>query len=81
MASLQIRDMPEAVHRLLQLRALQNNRSLAQQALTDLESACGSDRALRRRQSLDRLSTLWRDHAAVNWPESPEAMVRADRDR
>ena len=81
MASLQIRDLPEAVHRQLHLRALQNNRSLSQQALTDLQSACGSDRALRRRQALDRLTTLWLGRAAVIWPESPEAMVRADRDR
>jgi plasmid stability protein len=39
MPSLQIRDLPEPLHQQLQQRARQQNRSLSQQALTELEAA------------------------------------------
>jgi plasmid stability protein len=38
MPSLQIRDLPEPLHRLLQHRAQAQKRSLSQQALVDLEA-------------------------------------------
>jgi plasmid stability protein len=59
MASLQIRDMPDAAHRQLQLRARRHHRLDAQV----------------------RLKNLWRQLPRVEWPESPEVMVRADRER
>ncbi len=81
MTSLQIRDIPEALHRQLQLRARRHHRSLAQQALCDLEAVAGGDPRERRRQVLLRLREHWRHRDPVRWPESPEAMFRADRDR
>jgi plasmid stability protein len=39
MPSLQIRDLPEPLHRLLQHRAQTHKRSLSQQALADLEAS------------------------------------------
>jgi plasmid stability protein len=38
MATLQIRDMPDPLHQLLQLRARRHHRSLSQQALADLQA-------------------------------------------
>lgn len=43
MATLQIRDLPDPLHQILQLRARRNRRSLSQQALSDLQQACGGD--------------------------------------
>ena len=37
MATLQIRDLPDPLHQLLQLRARRHHRSLSQQALADLQ--------------------------------------------
>ncbi|MCS5694083.1 hypothetical protein NZK33_19185 [Cyanobium sp. FGCU-6] len=37
MAALQIRDLPDPLHQLLQLRARRQHRSLSQQALADLQ--------------------------------------------
>ena len=45
MPSLQIRDLPEPLHRLLQHRAQAHKRSISQQALVDLEAIAGEDRA------------------------------------
>jgi plasmid stability protein len=38
MATLQIRNLPDPLHQLLQLRARRNHRSLSQQALADLQA-------------------------------------------
>ena len=48
MATLQIRDLPDPLHQLLQLRARRHHRSLSQQALSDLQQACGGDPRERR---------------------------------
>lgn len=69
MPSLQIRDLPEPLHRLLQHRAQAHKRSLSQQALADLEAAAGGD-PRQRRLLLD-----------LSGEESPEALIHADRDR
>jgi len=55
MPSLQIRDLPEPRHRLLQHRAMAHKRSLSQQALADLEAIAGGD-PRERRQVLDRIA-------------------------
>jgi len=52
MPSLQIRDLPEPLHILLQRRARAHKRSLSQQALADLEALAGGDPRQRRQQAL-----------------------------
>ena len=81
MASLQIRDLPEGLRRQLQLRARLHHRSLAQQALCDLEAVAGGDPKIRRQQVLQRLREVWQQSSLVHWPESPEEMLHADRER
>ena len=49
MATLQIRDLPDPLHQILQLRSRRNRRSLSQQALSDLQQACSGDPSERRR--------------------------------
>ena len=68
MPSLQIRDLPEPLHRLLQHRAQAHKRSLSQQALADLEAVSGVDRR-------------GPQHAAIAWDQTPEDLIRADRER
>ncbi len=58
MATLQIRDLPDPLHQHLQLRARRHHRSLSQQALSDLQQACGGDPRERRRQALADLQAL-----------------------
>jgi plasmid stability protein len=81
MPSLQIRDLPEPLHRLLQRRARLHKRSLSQQALADLEALAGGDPRQRRQQALERIEQRWQQRPALHWPEAPEALIRADRDR
>jgi plasmid stability protein len=81
MPSLQIRDLPEPLHQQLQQRARQQNRSLSQQALTELEAAVGGDARDRRRAALERIAARVRLQGPIACPESPEAMVRSDRQR
>ena len=81
MPSLQIRDLPEPLHRLLQHRAQAHKRSLSQQALADLEAISGVDRRERRREVLDRIARRGPQHAAVAWDQTPEDLIRADRER
>ena len=81
-AHLQIRDIPEGLHAVMQARARQHKRSLSQQALHDLEEACSDECNQPTRESvLERIK-----QRQCTWqpsPESinPEALIRADRDR
>lgn len=81
MPSLQIRDLPEPLHRLLQDRAQAHKRSLSQQALADLEAVAGGDPRDRRRAVLDRIAQRGALHPSVDWAQTPEDLIRADRDR
>ena len=81
MPSLQIRDLPEPLHRLLQHRAQTHKRSLSQQALADLEAIAGGDPRERRRQVLDRLSRRGPITSALTTDPTPEDLIRADRER
>ncbi|MFM7676241.1 MAG: FitA-like ribbon-helix-helix domain-containing protein [Synechococcus sp.] len=81
MPSLQIRDLPEPLHRLLQHRAQAHKRSLSQQALVDLETIAGGDARDRRRQLLDRIARRGPLAAALAPVPTPEEMIRADRER
>ena len=81
MPSLQIRDLPEPLHRLLQRRARAHKRSLSQQALADLETLAGGDPRLRRQAALERIEQRWTQHSPLQWAQSPEELIRADRER
>jgi plasmid stability protein len=81
MPSLQIRDLPEPLHRLLQHRAQAHKRSISQQALADLEAVAGVDRRERRRAVLDRIALRGPQQTAIAWDQTPEDLIRADRER
>lgn len=81
MATLQVRDMPDPLHQLLQLRARQHHRSLSQQALSDLQQACGGDPRERRRQALADLQALAVKDNLRPFDPSPEELIRQDRSR
>jgi plasmid stability protein len=74
MPSLQIRDCPEPLHQLLQLRARHHHRSLSQQA-------CGGDARERRRQALEALKGLSEQQPTRLFEPSPEELIRQDRAR
>ena len=81
MAILQIRDLPDPLHQMLQLRARQHHRSLSQQALSDLQLACGGDPRERRRQALADLQALAGQQGVHKFDPSPEELIRLDRSR
>jgi len=81
MPSLQIRDVPEPLHRLLQRRATLNKRSLSQQTLIDLEALVGGDPRRRRLQALERIALHWQGREPLVWEQTPEDLIRADRER
>lgn len=81
MASLQIRDLPGPLRENLELRARRNRRSLSQQALSDLQQACGGDPRERRRQALMELAALAEAAGHQRFDPSPEDLIREDRDR
>ena len=58
MATPQIRVLPDPLHQLLQRRARLHRGSLSQQALSDLQQACGGDPRERRRQAFADLLAL-----------------------
>ncbi|EDY38289.1 hypothetical protein CPCC7001_1168 [Cyanobium sp. PCC 7001] len=80
-ATLQIRDLPDPLHQLLQLRARRHHRSLSQQALSDLQQACGGDPRERRRQALADLEALAVEQAGQPFDPPPEDLIRQDRSR
>ena len=81
MPSLQIRDLPEPLHRLLLHRAQAHKRSLSQQALADLEAVAGGDPRDRRRALLARIAQRGPMPPTVAWAQTPEDLIRADRNR
>ncbi len=81
MATLQIRDCPDPLHQLLQLRAKRNHRSLSQQALIDLQEICGGDSRERRREALRDLQVMAKQKPVQRFDPSPEELIRFDRDR
>ena len=81
MSSLQIRDLPEPLHRVLQHRAQAHKRSLSQQALADLEAVAGGDPQQRRQEVLDRIARRAAQQPPLTWEQPPEDLIRADRER
>jgi antitoxin FitA len=78
MPSLQIRDLPEELYQRVAAAAIAEHRSLAQQAVVELRRALGDSHPDRRAAVIARLRTSNR-RLAPN-AESPEALVREDRD-
>lgn len=80
MPPLQIRDMPEAVHRLLVERAARERRTIAQQASVLLAEALAAPSPEARRAVLAELA---RSRKRYNFTRitPPEELIRADRDR
>ncbi len=81
MDTLQIRDMSNSLHQLLQQRARKNHHSLIQQALSDLQQAMGGDPRYPCRQALADLQALASQQAAHRFQPSPEEMIHQDRSR
>jgi plasmid stability protein len=81
MATLQIRDLPDPLHQLLQLRARRHHRSLSQQALSDLQQACGGDPRERRRKALADLQALADERGRQRFDPAPGELIRQDRSR
>jgi plasmid stability protein len=79
MATLQIRDLPDPLHLQMQLRARRHHRSLSQQALSDLQQACGGDPRERRRQALADLLVMAEEPGRRPFEPSPEELIRQDR--
>jgi plasmid stability protein len=80
-ATLQIRDLPDPLHQQLQMRARRHHRSLSQQALSDLQQACGGDPRERRRQALADLQALAEEQGRRPFDPCPEEWIRQDRSR
>jgi len=80
-ATLQVRDLPDPLHQQLQLRARRHHRSLSQQALSDLQNACGGDARERRRQALVELRALAEQQGRRPFDPAPEQLIRQDRSR
>lgn len=81
MATLQIRDLPDPLKQLLQLRARRHHHSLTQQALSDLEQACGGDPRERRCQALAELQDLANERGRQRFDPTPVELIRQDRSR
>ncbi len=81
MPSLQIRSLPIEVYEALVVRAKAEHRSLAQQAVADLENLPELKARERRLAVVRELrNRLQRGGRPRNLPE-PEALIREDRDR
>ncbi len=81
MPALQIRDFPDAAHRLLVERAKREHRSIAQQATVLLTEALAAEPPRERRRAV--LAGLSRSGRHYDFPPigAPEELIRADRNR
>jgi len=66
---------------LFQLRARRHHHSFSQQALNDLQQACGGNPRERRRQALADLQAWATLEKLAPFDPSPEDLIRQDRDR
>ncbi len=81
MPSLQIRDLPDAIYRALSLRALRERRSLAQQAVIELERFAEVESKNRRLEALRDLRESIQNDGERKVGRAPADVVREDRDR
>ena len=81
MPSLQIRDLPDAIYRVLSLKARRERRSLARQAVIELERMSEVEARNHRLEALRDLREriLREGEKAVS--RSPAEIVREDRDQ
>lgn len=49
--------------------------------IRDLENQAGGDPPLRRQSGVERIEQRWSQSPPLNWPQSPEELIRADRER
>ena len=73
MPNLQIRNVPEAVHRVIKARAAMAGMSLSEYLLLELRNAC-------ERPSLDEIRERVRRRRPVKLPVSPARLIREERD-
>jgi len=81
MPSLQIRDLPDAIYRALSLKALRERRSLAQQAVIELQRLAEVESKNRRLEALRELRESIRNDGERNVGMAPADVIREDRDR
>jgi plasmid stability protein len=82
MASLQIRDLPDPIYRLLVERAREERRTLAQEATVLLREALAVSEPPKNRR-LKILTELSRERRRIDFGRiaTPEQLIREDRDR
>lgn len=81
MPSLQIRDLPEHLYRVLSEKARRHRRSLAQQATVELERLTGAEARNRRLETVAALRQELAERGARLTTLDPTAVVRGDRER
>jgi len=81
MPSLQIRDLPDAIYRVLSLKARRERRSLARQAVIELERMSDIEIQDRRLQALSDLRERIQRQGETQVSISPAEIVREDRER
>ena len=81
MPSLQIRDLPDAIYRVLSLKARRERRSLARQAVIELERMSDIEIQDRRLQALSDLRERIQREGETQVSISPAEIVREDRER
>lgn len=81
MPSLQIRNIPPELYEALTLRAKRENRSLAQQALAELERLPELEARDLRRRVLQRIRHELEAKEPRRPSVPPELLIREDRDR
>ena len=81
MPSLQIRDLPDAIYRVLSLKARRERRSLARQAVIELERMADIEVRNRRLEALSDLRERIQREGETHVSRSPAEIVREDRER
>ena len=49
--------------------------------IRDLETQAAGDPRLRRQSAVERIEQRWSQSPPQKWPQSPEDLIRADRER
>lgn len=81
MPSLQIRNLPEHLYRILFEKARRNRRSLAQQATIELEKITEVEQRSRRLEAVARIREELLEDGPIDTTLDPVDAVREDRDR
>lgn len=81
MPSLQIRDVPPEIYEALAVRARQEHRSLAQQALAELRKLREIEAREQRMRTLERVRRDLETGQGRRPSTPPEILIRQDRDR